>query len=113
MAAGTQLAALASANHVPLGPGPLWGHQRPSQPDLSLLAPGTARLFESRAAERVAQRRGLHMEVPWEAPSGWKSWELPPLSFQSKSMAHPLGDISTRVLSLVNVVIRLEYFFKW
>lgn len=26
-------------------------------------------------------------------------------------MAHPLGDISTRVLSLVNVVIRLEYFF--
>lgn len=106
-------AALASVNCVPPRSWPFaWGHQWPGRPDLSLLAPGTAQPFASRAGERVAGRRGLCVEVPREALSGRKSWESPPLSFQSKSMAHPPGDISTCVLSLVNVVIRLEYFFK-
>lgn len=108
-AAGTQPAALASVNRVPPGagrsPGATGG-----------LAGRTSRCSHPAplgcSAERAAGRRGLCVEVPREALSGWKSWELPPLPFQSKSMAHPLGDISTRVLSLVNVVIRLEYFFK-
>lgn len=74
-----------------------------------VLAPGCAGLGAPAGSSCAP---GAGQLVPWQARSGCRSWELPLLSFQSKSMAHPLGDISTRVLSLVNVVIRLEYFFK-
>lgn len=44
----------------------------------------------------------------WVEEFGVASAVLP-----SKSMAHHLGDISTCVLSLVNVVFRLESLSKW